>query len=201
MPAQSLETDALILLKRLPTDSFQGFTAFTAGHGLIHIQYRAARTAPAIDLFDTVALQLDSSNQGRTWFVREARLLARPAGIGRSYDALRFASALATLIARNTVHEDSRDAVAHLLSGAFAAFAAGTRPDIVYFKSLYRFARHEGYPMKEQWFPTLPAADRTEVAALLNQPLAGQTTTVAVVARLQRQMEDYLRSHTEVLVD
>jgi hypothetical protein len=51
--------------------------------------------------FDEAFLSLESSNQGRTWFVREARILCRSAGIGRSYEALRAASAFAALIARN----------------------------------------------------------------------------------------------------
>jgi hypothetical protein len=91
--------------------------------------------------------------------------------------------------------------VAELLRGALLAFGSGVRPDIVYFKSVYRFARDEGYPMKQQWFPTLPATDRAEVATLLNTPLAGQTATPATVIRLQRRLDEYLRGHTEILVE
>lgn len=205
MSAQSLQTEAFILVKRPPADTFQTFSAFSAQHGpllvLQRVSKKSAATTVALDLFDEVALALESSNQGRTWFLKEAQLIARHAEIGRSYDALRLASALAALVARNTVDERSRDAVAGLLRSAFAAFGSAARPDIVYFKSLYRFARDEGYPLKQQWFPTLPAADRAEVAALLNQPLAGQTAAPAAVARLQRRLEDYLRGHTEVLLD
>ena len=125
----------------------------------------------------------------------------RHADLGRSYDALRFASALAALVARNPVEEESRAAVTDLLRGALAAFASGARPDIVYFKSVYRFARGEGYPLKQQWFPTLPSADRTTVATLLNRPLAEQTAEAAAVARLQRRLDEYLRGHTEILVE
>ncbi|MGH7946639.1 MAG: hypothetical protein ACREH8_06375 [Opitutaceae bacterium] len=204
MPAESLQTDAFILLKRPPADSFQGFNVFSAEHGALlvfqRIAKKSASTSVALDLFDEASLLLESSNQGRTWFIKEARLISRHAEIGRSYESLRLASALATLIARNTVDEDSRPSVADLLRGALAAFGTAERPDIVYFKSVYRFARDEGYPMKQQWFPTLPAADRREVAALLNQPLLEQTASPATVARLQRRLEDYLRGHTEILM-
>ena len=136
MPAQSLETDAFVLLKRLPTDAFQGLTVFSASHGLLPVMQRVpkargpAGATPhvALDLFDEAWLMLESSNQGRTWFTREVRLIARPTDIGRSYDALRFASALAALIGRNPLHEDSREAVARLLREAFAAFGSGVRP-------------------------------------------------------------------------
>jgi hypothetical protein len=204
VPAELLQTDAFILLKRPATDSFQSFNVFSAEHGsllvLQRIAKKASATSVALDLFDEVSLLLETSNQGRTWFVKEARLIHRHAEIGRSYDALQLASTLATLISRNTVNDDSRPAVAELLRGAFVAFGTTTRPDIVYFKSLYRFARDEGYPMKQEWFPTLPASDRREVATLLNRPLSEQSATPTFVARLQRRLENYLRGHTEILI-
>lgn len=205
MPAQSLQTDAFVLAKRPPADAFQSFTLFSAAHGMLfalqRVTKKSASTTTALDLFDEAALILESSNQGRTWFVREARLVARQLAIGRNYEALRLASALASLVARNPVEEASRAAVAALLRSAFAAFAAGVRPDVVFFKSVYRFARDEGHPLKEQWFPTLPSADRTDVITLVNRPIAGQTAEPAAVARLQRRLEEYLRGHTELLLD
>jgi hypothetical protein len=205
VPAQSLQTDAFVLLKRPPADAFQTFTVFSAEHGTLVVLQRVPKksssTVQPLDLFDEASLFLESSNQGRTWFVKEARLITRRTEIGRSYDSLRRAVQLGTLIARNTVHEESRLAVGALLRVAFDAFAAGPRPDIVYLKSLYRFARDEGYPVKEQWFPTLPSADRTEIITLLNRPLAEQTATAEIVARLERRLAEYLRGHTEILLD
>lgn len=205
MPAESLSTEAFILIKRPPAESFQSFTAFSADHGTLVLLQRMAKKAATtnipLDLFDEASLLLESSNQGRTWFVKEAQIQQRHVAIGRSYEALQRASALAALIARNPVHEESRPAVATLLREALAAFGSGLRPDIVFFKSLYRFARDEGYPLKQQWFPTLPSADRADVALLLNRTLAEQSATPAQVTRLQRRLEEYLRGHTEVLVD
>lgn len=215
MPGRTLQTDAFVLLKRPPTDAFQGFNVFSAEHGALLVLQRvpkkkapgagasrpAASAHLALDLFDEVTLLLESSNEGRTWFIKEARLDARHPTIGRSYDTLRFASALAALIARNPVHEDSRTPVAALLRTAFAAFALAARPDIVFFKSLYCFARDEGYPVKQQWIAALPPADRAGLAVLLNQPLSAQAASVAEVARLQHRLEDYLRGHTEILLD
>ncbi len=204
MPAPTLQTDAFILAKRPPADTFQTFTAFSAEHGALLLLQRLAKKASAstpLDLFDEASLHLESSNQGRTWFVKETRLVTRHPDLGRSYETLVAASALASLVARNPVHEESRVAVARLLRTAFASLAAGARPDIVYFKSLYCFARDEGYPLKQQWFPLLPDADRAVVAPLLNRPLSEQTAPAATVHHLQRRLEEYLRSHTEVLLD
>ena len=205
MAGPSLATDALVLLKRPPTDSFQAFTAFSADQGALLILHRIPKkntgNALVLDLFDEVSLMLESANQGQTWFVKEARLLSRQPGLGRSYETLQAASALAQLAARNPVPEDGRAPVYHLLREAFAALAQSTRPDIVYLKSLYRFARDEGYPIKEHWFPALPAADREAVVTLLNLPVTGQTAEPALVAKLRQRLEAYLRGHTEILLD
>ena len=205
MSGRLLQTEAFILSKRPPTDAFQAFTLFSGEHGnLLALQRLPKKNAAnhlALDLFDEVALSLESSNQGTAWFIKEVRLLARPAGIGRSYTALSHASTLTSLIARNPVHEDSRAAVATLLRTALAAFGLDTRADIVYFKSLYCFARDEGYPIKQHWFPTLPVADRPLAIELLNQPVATQTTPLEACTRLTQHLENYLRIHTEILLD
>ena len=209
MPALPLSTDAFVLLKRPPADTFQTFTLFSPTHGaLLALQRISRKTATSaasssspLDLFDEVSLRLESSNQGQTWFVKESQLIISHADIGRSYDTLRHASALAALVARNPVPEESRGQVAALLRQALASFATVARPDFVWFKSLYIFARDEGYPIKEQWFPTLPAADRETVATLLNRPLAEQTAAPAAVERLTLRLAEYLRGHTEILLD
>ncbi len=204
MPGLSLQTEAFVLLRRASTESHHAFTVFSAEAGVLPALQRIARRpaggALALDLFDEVELWLDSGNQGRTWFVREARLIARPAAIGRSYAALQAASALAAVIARNPVQEESRRSVAELLRSAFGALAAGHRPDLVYLKGLYRFARDEGYPVKQEWFPSLPEADQAAAARALNEPLAAQTGSAADVAGLRRGLEDYLRGRADLRI-
>ena len=199
----SLSTDALVLLRQPPTDTFQTFTVFTPDHGALRVLQRLPAKKPAIgylalDLFDDVSLLLEGAPSGDAWFVKEARLLARHAGIGRRYETLLHASAFAQLAARNPGSDESHASLHALLRTAFAAFAASDRPDIVYLKSLYCFARDEGHPLKQHWFPALPAADRTLAIALINQPLATQTAPAADVARLLQRLEDYLRNHTEI---
>lgn len=205
MSGLPLQTDAFVLLRRPPTESFQSFTAFSAEHGVLLILQRISKKPTngtlALDLFDEVSLNLESRNQGQTWFVKESRLLTRHTQIGRSYEVLRLASALASLVARNPVPEESRTDVAKLMRKAFESFATNDRPDLVWFKCLYRFARDEGYPIKEEWFPTLPAADRADVVTLLNRPLAEQTASVESVARLTKRLVEYLKGHTEILID
>ena len=108
---------------------------------------------------------------------------------------------LVRVIARNPVHEESRSGVYALLRQTLAAFSATARSDAVYFKALYCFARDEGYPVKQEWWQGLPPATRAVVADVLNQPVATQTTAPPAVASLTGRLEDYLRTHTEILLD
>jgi len=204
VPGQTLTTDAFVIEKRPPTDAFQTFLLFSAEHGnLLALQRIPRKSSPshvAPDLFDELSVMLESSNQGRTWFVKEVRISTRRSGIGRSYEALVFASALVSIIGRNPVHEESREPVAKLLRTALDAFAQGVRPDVVYLKGLYLFARDEGYPVKQEWIPSLADAERANAASVLNSRLGEQELAPADVALLRDSLEAYLAANTEIII-
>jgi recombinational DNA repair protein (RecF pathway) len=204
MPGQPLHTEAFVLSRKPPADRFRQLALFSESHGgLLCLQRLATKSTPTavLDLFDEADFFLESSNQGQTWFLKEARLVRRHDAIGRSYDALRFASTFAAVIVRNPVHEESRAGVYALLRQVFAAFGTAARPDFVYFKALVCFARDEGYPVKQEWWEGLSAGPRAATAEILHQPLAVQTAAGPVVADLTRRLEDYLRTHTEILLE
>jgi hypothetical protein len=202
MPGQQLQTTAFVLTKQPSgSDAFDQLAVFSAEQGGLHCLLRQASgksTATPLDLFDEAELWLESSNQGRTWFIKEHRLIQRHAGIGRSYEALRAAAALGTLLGRNPVPDESRGDVAALLRTSFAALAGGGRPDIVWLKALYCLLRDEGYPVKQQWWPQLASADRDIAAQLLNQPLAAQAADTEAVTRVIRSLETWVRAETEI---
>jgi hypothetical protein len=208
MPGETLTTEGIVLSRRLPSDSFQSFTIFSSAYGVLLVLQRVPKKPSAahlaIDLFDEVGFFLESSNQGQTWFVKEARLLARQAGIGRDYERLRLASAFAALIARNPGSEEGRTRVYALLRTTFAAFATAARPDVVAFKSLYTFARDEGYPVRQHWLAELPAAPQTLAGRWLRTPLADLPATEANPEEAQHllpSLEHFLRGHTEILME
>ena len=203
MPGQQLQTSAFIL-SRQPSgsDAFEQLAVFSAEHGTLQCLRRVAQkkssTTSAIDLFDEAELSLESTNQGRTWFIKEHRLIQRHEGIGRSYEALKAAAAFATLISRNAVPDESREPITALLRNSFTALGAGGRPDIIWLKALYSFLRDEGYPVKQDWWPQLPPTDRDLAAFLLNQPLAAQTADAASVVKITRRLEEWIKANTEI---
>lgn len=203
MPARQLQTTAFVL-GRQPggADNFEQLALFGSEHGLLIALQRITKksTATPADLLDEAEFSLESRNEGRTWFVREHRLVHRPAAIGASYDALRCASALARLVRQNPIAEESRPSVVELLRQSFAALAAGHRPDLVWLKALYCFARDEGLPVKQQWWTQLGDTDRTAASEILTQPLASQSPAPAAVARLVQRLEYWIAAETDIRV-
>jgi hypothetical protein len=206
VPGLSLTTEAIVLEKRpAAADGWENYRLFTADSGVVsalrRLAKKNARAAVPLDLFDEAEVVLESANQGRSWFIGEARVRVRHGEIGRSYEALLAASRLARLIARNAVGPESRPAVARLMREAFAAFGTGPRPDIILLKSLYRFARDEGYPVRQEWLASVPEAERPAVLDLLTQPSQASVSAPGDVAAWQRRLEDYLRNEADLLID
>ncbi|HLP03068.1 MAG TPA: hypothetical protein VK163_13655 [Opitutaceae bacterium] len=203
MAGQTLQTTGFVLQRPPAEDRHQQVLLLSAEAGQLLCFQRLSSRQPAVslDLFDEVAATLTSSNQGRTWFFGEVRVLRRFAGIGLSFAALKEASAFATLLTRNQVHEESRAAVITLLGTALQAWNDGRRADAVALKALYSFARSEGYPVKEDWAASLRGSDRDNVRRVINEPLAELGATDAdSVARLLESLRRYLRGNAELVI-
>jgi hypothetical protein len=203
MPGQQLTTTAFVL-GRQPTgsDTFEQLTAFSEEHGVLlclrRLSTKPATSVPPLDLFDEAELALESSSQGRTWFIKEHRHLHRFPGVGRSYDALCAAASLAALVSRNPIPDESRAPIAALLRQSLGSLEAGARPDLVWLKALFVFLRDEGYPVKQHWWQQLASSDRDAAAQILNQPIAGQNPDAALVAQLTKRLETWVAGDTEI---
>ena len=207
MPALTLQADVTVLLKRAPTEKHVPLTVFCVEHGSLAVHQRTGgrqHEAP-LDLFDDADVVLTSSNQGRTWFVSEARTRLRRVGIGRGYEILREASFFAGVVARNPVAEDGRAAVRDLMRQALDAFdGSPLPPGLIRLKALYAFAQGEGYPLRQHWFEGLSSNLRPRAERLIRTPLAalaGEREVAGDAARLLARLEEYLRAHTEILLD
>lgn len=204
MAGQTLQTSGFILQKPPVEDRFQKVLLLSADAGqLLCFQRVSSRQAVvSLDLFDEIAASLTSTNQGRTWFFSEVRVLRRFSGIGLSFAALQEASAFAALLTRNQLHEESRAAVLALFGTALQAWNDGRRADAVALKALYSFARDEGYPVKEDWAAGLRGSDRDTAMRVLNEPLATlDDVDRDGVERLLERLRRYLRGHTDIAME
>lgn len=196
MSAPTLATEFVVLDRAPAAEGWIRLTVFSAQEGRLECMQRVTSkptaAAPMLDLFDLARTTLETRNQGRTWFVREAEVLRRRTGLGASYAALTHACRFARVLARTPVHDESREAVAALIERALGAWETGTRPDCVYFKSLFLLARDEGFPVREAWMRQLSTADNATTDTILRQPAATQSTAAPEVQRLTAALEDYL---------
>ncbi len=205
MPAIIQQLEGVVVSRQAAREKVVPLSVFSAEQGLVLAYLRTHSASknplPPIDLFDEVELVLNSSNQGRTWFVKEAVILRRRAEIGHSYPSLKWASRFTGMIARNSVPEEGRAQVRRLLSQALGSFAVSTNnPEIVYLKSLYSFARDEGYPVRQHWLETLSGVHKEEAERLLRTPLA-ELTPEENASRLIPRLENFLRDQTEILLE
>ena len=152
------------------------------------------------DLFDEIEIRLSQSS-GKAWFGVEFHPVSTRPELARHYEALTEASQFSRILWRNLPHAEHFEPLYRLARQTFDAFATGRRPELVHLKALYRFARDEGYPVKEQWWASLPARERAFAAALLTAPVEDPRQPDAATARpLLEHFQRYLHAYTEIVV-
>lgn len=155
---------------------------------------------PPPDLFDQIEANLKSSNRSKTRFLEEFRIIRSHKGLARNYASFREASAFTRTIWRNLVHAEHFEPLYQLSCDALAAFENGIRPELVHFKALYRLARNEGYPVKEDWWSNLPEQARDEVVTLVQTPVENHPIAEQAVSAHFRSLIHYLQFSTDIVI-
>lgn len=166
---------AYILGREVHGEKFWRVAVLTAEEGVSQCLVRqSAKKATIVpDLFDEADLRFDKAKAGTNAprFVREYTLCARHTGISGDYSALVYASRFAAVLSRNAFPPDARDAIFSLCGNVIDAFSGKPRRDATYFKALWLLARESGLPVREDWFYSLPFADKETVSKTLRTPL------------------------------
>ena len=137
---------------------------------LKRVASRSRSTKSAPDLFDTAEVQVDTSKHGTAQFVGEYEIIRRRSEIGLNYRALGHASDFSKLLVLNGSHMGDLPALYQLAERSMDAFAERLEPSVVYLKSLFLLLKDEGYPVRESWWPNLPARLRELSRKLLSEP-------------------------------
>jgi len=87
---------------------------------------------------------------------------------------------------------DARTAVFSLCGNVINAFSGKPRRDATYFKSLWLLARESGLPVREDWFYSLPFADKELVSKVLRTPLEALDVSERDVERVISRIEYWL---------
>ncbi|MDQ8179858.1 hypothetical protein [Pelagicoccus sp. SDUM812005] len=177
MPAEKLIVANAIVLKLSPSgEKFTQVRLLSAERGLLSVLRRnRSKSNPfSLDLFDEGEAQVDlkpgeSANNG---FLTDFTVSKKRIGLGKSYAALQAASWLSGLLLANPMHEDELGEETYRLAlRALDSLSDGAPPHSVLLKTLYVFARDEGYPVLADWASKLPLALSEKVTHILNTPL------------------------------
>ena len=176
---------------------------FSSDEGLVLVYKRLAskRASGSLpDLFDEVELRLSRPRTGSdsVSFVSEWRLLTRRPELARGQSRLETASALSLLYQRNGAHLAEPAPAAKLLADALDSLVAGYSPVAVYLKAIYRFARVEGYPVKEAWWQSLPLDRKQNAAETLNVPLRALVQEECATEEILESLRLWLNAETEL---
>lgn len=152
------------------------------------------------DLFDEIEGTLEASGKSKALFFREHRVRTERHALARHYASFREASRFTRTLWRNLAHAEELPPLYQLSCDALDAFTRGLRPEVVHLKALYRFAKQEGYPVKEEWWTNLPAEDQERVAELLQTPTETAGAPAEVARRHLQSLQRYLRAFTEILI-
>tara|TARA_B110000438_G_scaffold290031_1_gene325293 strand:+ start:686 stop:1315 length:630 start_codon:yes stop_codon:yes gene_type:complete len=159
---------------------------------------KSAGHAPP-DLFQIIAVSLNKVGKSKLPFITEFALKEDHAALAHSYPALKEATSFTRTIWKNLRHAEFFPPLYTLSIQALEAFESGISPELVHFKALYRLAREEGYPVKEQWWAQKPEDERAAIADLIQKPVA----EIQLQGELRAYLDDlkhYLHHQTEILI-
>jgi len=176
---------------------------FSSDEGLVLVYKRLAskRASGSLpDLFDEVELRLSRPRTGSdsVSFVSEWRPLTRRPELARGQSRLGTASALSLLYQRNGAHLAEPAPAAKLLADALDSLVAGYSPVAIYLKALYRFARVEGFPVKEAWWQSLSLVQKQNAAEILNVPLRDLVQEKYATEEILESLKLWLNAETEL---
>ncbi len=197
MHAESAIHDEAIVVHRGDAgESHWRYTVLTAGHGWVSALRRkpgkrAQRAAPP-DLFEYGEISVPARRSGAPLVFDEFRSIRGHRELAKQPAALAAAARLANLMRLNLDHSESTESAFRLLVETLGALCARPRPDAALFKALYRLARDEGYPVREEWAAALSPEDRADALRLLRQPLDAIQSPAEAAGRLTDSLLLYL---------
>jgi len=203
MTVRHLMTECFILNKEASGESWDRHLALSGDHGLLLCLKRNSYKKPTSlkpDLFDHAELDLEQPANSKTWFIRHFHLIKRYDTIADNYNNLLYASELARMFAKNLDHAEHCGAHFQLFAQAMQSFASRNQPEVTFFKSLYVFARQEGYAVKQQWWQSLSETDRASTAKFINLPLDEQPIEPQKISRLIKHLKSWLIGHTDIMI-
>ena len=194
---------AVIIDRENRAESKLMLAAFSPEEGLVYLfkKMSAKKTSAAPDLFDEIACEAQSAGGASpVRFLKEFETIKKRAGIAASYQKLCAAAEIAATARLNGENIEERREFAALVSKSLDAVESSGDEDSVKIKFLYAFAKMQGYPVREDFFASLPADEKARFAKIINTPanaLDRQETQSAAACETIRR---WIEANTDILL-
>lgn len=199
----SLELTSIILHREFSGENFLRFELFCPIHGKVTCLNRLSTKKPnhyLPDLFDVANIHLTSPRQGTLFFLKTFHPILRHHNIPKNYSTFYYASYWIKIISMNLTYIDNLQYAFALTQKTLNAFDLSSQPHATYFKALYLLARHEGYPVKEDWLSQLPSAMFKNALSLLKNPLETQVLSIPIIESLIHHIHSWISQTTDILL-
>jgi hypothetical protein len=175
---------------------------FSGKYGLQKVLLRVSkgnRSHPPPDLFDNVEFSLNrkSENSGLP-FVSDFQILKKRPELARKHQCFYYASKMARFYLDNGTHLLDTIPKEKLLLRSLDALVKGYNPDIVWFKTVFRFGRSEGLPVEQDWLTNLSKTDHDLGMKILKTRVSEQNPPANRVKHLIHSFSVWLNSETEL---
>jgi len=202
MPALVQTIEGTILDRVETGESHLRISLFSGKDGLKAVLlriYKRNRSLPPPDLFDDVEFNVNiSPNSNGIPFVKDFQIMRKRAKIAHHHLRFRVTSSLARLFLDNGHHLQDTIPVYQLLINALSALEDGLDPMTIWLKTLFRFGRNEGLPVKQDWLANLSREESKFAIFTLTTPVAEQDPKAANVLNLVRSLRSWLNAETEL---
>ena len=203
MAGNSVQISGIILKKETSGEQFFKLTILSPERGCVLAMFRRPKRnsrSPMPDLFDLVEILLEKKGEAGFGFVKELTIHKQRRGLAKSFIALELACEWSAILIKNLPRETEMERIYELFSKGLDAWENRIQPEAIFFKSLFVYARDEGYAVKHDWFDKLTHSDRTEVAMIINTPIAELKIESDRVRHWIEHLKHYIQYYTDILL-
>ena len=203
MAGKTVQISGIILKKEISGEQFFKLTILSPERGIVMAMLRRPKRnarSPMPDLFDKVEILLERKGEDGFGFVKELSIHQQRRGLTKSFIALELACEWSSILAKNLARETEVEKVYQLFSKGLDAWERRIQPEAIFFKSLFVYARDEGYAVKHDWFEKLKHSDRTEVAMIINTPIPELQIKSERVLHWNEELKHYIQYYTDILL-
>lgn len=203
MPAERLTLADSIVLKLSPSgERFTRVQLLNREHGLVSLLKRIKSKQPSLgfDLFDQgeAIADLKPGEHSHFGFLVEFIVSKKRDELGLNYEKLKAAAWISGLFLANPLHAENSEDTFILAQRALDSLCTNQQPFATQLKTLYVFARDEGYPVLEDWVRNLSQSLSPVVHGMLNLPLSQITFPTEVQATALESLTHFIEFKTHI---